>query len=75
MTMKQAIKPVAAVLNESCSLTDQPLTPPGRVAAMETRLSGMLKALDTVQPAMAKFYGSLTDEQKARFDRLPPRQG
>ena len=65
----------AAVLNESCSLTDQPLTPPGRLAAMETRLSGMLKALDTVQPAMAKFYGSLTDEQKARFDRLPPRQG
>ena len=42
---------------------------------MEARLSGMLKALDTVQPAMAKFYGSLTDEQKARFDRLPPRQG
>jgi hypothetical protein len=64
----------AAVLNENCP-TDQALTPPGRVAAMETRLSAMLKALDTVQPAMAKFYNSLTDEQKARFDRLGPRQG
>jgi hypothetical protein len=73
--LNNATTQAADVLNESCSLTDQPLTPPGRVAAMETRLSGMLKALDTVQPAMAKFYGSLTDEQRARFDRLAPRQG
>jgi hypothetical protein len=73
--LNDATTRAAAVLNESCSPTDQPLTPPGRVAAMETRLSGMLKALDTVQPAMVKFYGSLTDEQRARFDRLAPRQG
>jgi hypothetical protein len=32
----------------------------------------MQQALDIVQPALAKFYNSLTDEQKARFDRLPP---
>jgi len=64
----------AAVLNENCS-PDQALTPTGRVAAMEARLSGMLQALDTVQPAIAKFYNSLTDEQKAHFDRLGPRQG
>jgi hypothetical protein len=63
------------LLSENCSPADQPLTPTGRVAAMETRLNAMLKALDTVQPAMAKFYGSLNDEQKARFDRLPRRQG
>ena len=62
------------VLNENCA-PDQSLTPPGRVAAMEARLTAMLKALDTVQPAIAKFYNSLTDEQKARFDRLGPRQG
>ena len=73
--LNNATTQAATTLNETCSPTDQPLTPPGRVAAMEARLSGMLKALDTVQPAMAKFYGSLTDEQKARFDRLPPRQG
>ncbi len=35
----------------------------------------MLQALDTMQPAIAQFYESLTDEQKARFDRLGPRQG
>jgi hypothetical protein len=72
--LNNASAQAAAVLNENCS-PDQSLTPPGRVAAMETRLSGMLKALDTVQPAIAKFYNSLTDEQRARFDRLGPRQG
>ena len=72
--LNNATAQAAAVLNESCA-PDQSLTPPGRVAAMETRLSAMLKALDTVQPAIAKFYNSLTDEQKARFDRLGPRQG
>jgi hypothetical protein len=72
--LNNASAQAAAVLNESCA-PDQSLTPPGRVAAMEARLTAMLKALDTVQPAIARFYNSLTDEQKARFDRLGPRQG
>jgi hypothetical protein len=57
------------ILNANCP-TGQALTPPGRVAAMEQRLSGMLQAIETVRPALNKFYGSLSDEQKARFDRL-----
>jgi LTXXQ motif family protein len=72
--LNNASNQAAALLNENCA-QDQALTPPGRVAAMETRLSAMLKALNTVQPAIAKFYNSLTDEQKARFDRIGPRQG
>ena len=72
--LNNASAQAAQVLNENCA-PDQSLTPPGRVAAMEARLTAMLKALDTVQPAIAKFYNSLTDEQKARFDRLGPRQG
>jgi hypothetical protein len=65
----------ASALKESCAPEpqDQPITPPARLAAMEARLNALLKAVDTVQPAMAKFYNSLTDEQKARFDRLGPR--
>jgi LTXXQ motif family protein len=62
----------ASVLKENCSQDAQPISPPARLAAMETRLNTLLKAVDTVQPAMAKFYNSLTDEQKARFDRLGP---
>ena len=28
----------------------------------------------TVEPVLEKFYGSLSDEQKERFNRLPARQ-
>jgi LTXXQ motif family protein len=48
----------------------QTLTPTGRVEAMEKRLEATLAAMKTVQPALAKFYNSLSDEQKARFNSL-----
>jgi hypothetical protein len=74
--LNNATAQAAALLKENCAqdAQNQPITPPARLAAMEARLSAMLQALDTVQPALAKFYNSLTDEQKARFDRLGPRQ-
>jgi hypothetical protein len=37
---------------------------------MEQRLDAMLQAIETVRPALTQFYGSLSDEQKARFDRM-----
>ena len=48
----------------------QTLTPTGRVEAMEKRLEATLGAVRAVQPALAKFYNSLSDEQKARFNSL-----
>ena len=48
------------------------LTPVGRLQAMEQPLDAMLHAVQTVQPALEKFYGSLGDEQKERFNRLSP---
>ena len=30
----------------------------------------MIEAANTVKPALGSFYGSLTTEQKARFNRL-----
>jgi hypothetical protein len=51
----------------------QTLTPTGRLAAMEERLSAMSQALQTTQAALNKFYGSLNDEQKAQFDRINAR--
>ncbi|MCC6778007.1 MAG: Spy/CpxP family protein refolding chaperone [Hyphomicrobiales bacterium] len=50
--------------------TYRALTPTGRVEAMQQRLEAMLNAVRTVQPAMVKFYDSLTDEQKARFNSM-----
>jgi len=40
-----------------------------RMATMESRLEAMLAAVKTVRPALAAFYATLTDEQKARLDR------
>jgi hypothetical protein len=37
---------------------------------MEERLDATLGAAKTVQPALARFYNSLSDEQKARFNSL-----
>jgi hypothetical protein len=51
-----------------------PQTPLDRFDAVGTRLNAMENAIKTVRPALASFYDSLTDEQKARFNTLgPPR--
>ena len=68
--VKTASDKAAEILNQNCP-QDQSVTPTGRLAAMEHRLNTMLQAMDTVQPALTKFYTSLSDEQKARFNRLP----
>ena len=70
--LNDAANKAADYLKANCPL-DQTLTPPGRVAAMEKRLNAMMEAIKIVQPALENFYGSLTDEQKARFNQLGPR--
>jgi hypothetical protein len=50
-----------------------PLTPPGRLNAMLARLDATLEAVDTVKPALEKFYDSLSDEQKERFNQIGPK--
>src|SRR5262249_53493560 len=52
--------------------TDLPSTPTGRLAAMESRLQVMLQVMQTVRPPLDRFYQSLTDEQKARFNAVSP---
>src|SRR5207244_12906326 len=47
-------------------------TPTGRIEAMRQRLEAMLAAVRTVRPVLEKFYDSLNDEQKARFNALSP---
>lgn len=67
--LTQATATARNLLETSCQ-PQQTLTPTGRLAAMQNRLTAVLQAVDTVQPELAKFYNSLRDEQKARFDRL-----
>jgi hypothetical protein len=67
--LQDATTKAVSVLQAACP-EDVPLTPPGRLAAMETRLKAMVEAANTVKPALDSFYGSLSNEQKARFDRI-----
>ena len=47
-----------------------PLTPVGRLEAMERRLEAMMQAASLMQPALDEFYATLSSEQKARFNTL-----
>ncbi|WP_407176147.1 Spy/CpxP family protein refolding chaperone [Bradyrhizobium sp. STM 3562] len=67
--LDDATAKAAQIMQAKCQPA-QTLTPTGRLAAMEERLSAMSDALHTTEAALTKFYGSLTDEQKAQFDRL-----
>jgi hypothetical protein len=49
---------------------DLPLTPVGRLEAMQHRLEAMLTAAKLVEPALDEFYATLSSEQKARFNTL-----
>jgi hypothetical protein len=72
--LQDATSEAINLLSSDCP-TYRALTPVGRLQAMEQRLDAMLRAVQTVEPALAKFYGSLGDEQKERFNRLSPTQG
>ncbi len=71
--LQEATSAAVELLKSSCP-TYRPLTAVGRLEAMEQRLDAMLQAVQTVQPALEKFYSSLSNEQKERFNRLSPAQ-
>jgi hypothetical protein len=69
--LETATAKAADMLKASC-LADNPLTPPARLAAAGKRLDTLLQAVKTVHSALGDFYGSLSDEQKAKFDAIGP---
>lgn len=64
--LKEAATKAAAIVKAACP-AEPSFTPTGRLANAEKHLTAMLEAVRTVRPAMDAFYGSLTDEQKARL--------
>ncbi len=71
--LKAASTEAANQLQASCP-AQSPQTPIDRFDAVGKRLNAMAGAIKTVRPALADFYSSLTDEQKARFNNLGPPQ-
>ena len=71
--LQNATTQAADLLKASC-VTEDPLTPPARLAAVGKQLDTMLQAVKMVSAALNNFYGMLSDEQKARFEAIGPQQ-
>jgi hypothetical protein len=69
--LRLASADAANQLQASCP-AQLPQTPLDRFDAVSRRLDAMSQAIKTVRPALADFYASLSDEQKARFNTLGP---
>jgi hypothetical protein len=67
--LQNATAKAVSILQTACP-EETPITPPGRLEAMEKRLQAMIDAADAVKPALNDFFGSLSNEQKARFNRI-----
>jgi LTXXQ motif family protein len=67
--LSDATQKAIDALQAACPIST-PLTPVGRLGAIEQRVNAMLTAAKTIQPALEQFYGSLSYEQKARFNVL-----
>ena len=59
----------SAVLNASCP-NQPPLTPVARLDAVERRLEATLRAIEVIRPALARFYNSLSNEQRQRLNAI-----
>ena len=52
--------------------TSVAFTPTARLDQMHQRLQALVDAVNVISPPLTKFYDSLSDEQKARFNDIAP---
>jgi len=64
-----ALSKARDIVDASCP-SEPPLTPLGRLDAVEKRLDATVQAIEIVRPALASLYDSLSDEQRQRLDAL-----
>src|SRR5260370_38919048 len=67
--LASASSKATAIVEESCP-KEIPLTPLGRLDAAEKRLDAMIQAVQIVHSPLEKFYDSLSDEHRQRFDAI-----
>jgi hypothetical protein len=72
--LRKAADEAAARLKETCP-SGEPATPTERLAAIAKRLDAMLTAVKDVRKPLEKFYASLDDVQKARFNGIGRKAG
>jgi hypothetical protein len=66
-----AVVKASDVIKTHCPTTVS-FTPTGRLDTMQQRLQGLVAAVNLVSEPLGKFYDSLSDEQKARFNSITP---
>jgi hypothetical protein len=71
--LANASQKASETIRNSCP-KDVALTAPSRLAAMQQRVEAMRDAVNSVKPALEKFYGLLSDEQKAKITALAAEQ-
>jgi LTXXQ motif family protein len=69
-----AVVKASDVIKSHCPTTVS-FTPTGRLDTMQQRLQGLVQAVNLVSEPLGKFYDSLSDEQKARFNGIKPTSG
>jgi LTXXQ motif family protein len=62
-SLQSAASQAADAIKAACP-ADVPSTPPARLAAVGQRLQAMLQGVETMQPALADFYNSLSDDRE-----------
>jgi len=68
-TLRTASSQAADILKANCS-NEIPLTPLGRLDAVQKRIDGLTQAFDNMRTPLDNFYNSLNEEQKQRFGAL-----
>jgi LTXXQ motif family protein len=59
-------------LRASCLAGPAPLTPMARLEAVDERLTAIVYAVTVLRGTLNRFYVSLTEEQRAKFDAMSP---
>ena len=67
--LKTASSQAADTLKANCS-NEVPLTPLGRLDAVQKRIDGLMQAFVSMRTPLDNFYNSLNEEQKQRFAAL-----
>jgi LTXXQ motif family protein len=67
--LQSAASQAADAIKAACP-AEVPATPPARLDAVGHRLQAMLQGVETMQPALADFCNSLSNDQKARFNSM-----
>jgi hypothetical protein len=69
--LKKATQKAVDQIKSSCP-TAVPKSPVAQLDTVETRLSVVADAIKAVRPDLRKFYASLSDDQRARFNTMGP---